>query len=326
MDGRLLALAREEKEKIRARSMAEDERRHDVAYRRVPELRRIDGMLAGLVGELAGAVLGDGRTPEDIRDESMSLLVRRAELLAENGWPSDWLDGAWDCPRCRDTGYVMGRACDCLRKLYDRERAKDLSALLALGSESFETFDITLYDDTVPNPKTGLTAREQMEEVFGLCRDYAENFGADSINLLFHGGTGLGKTFLSGCIAREVSRKGFSVVYETTVAALSAYEEMKFHASGAAEERVRLLQSCELLILDDLGTEMITEFTRSALYTLINTRLLNRKKTIISTNLDPDDLARVYTPQIASRLLGEYQDLPFVGTDIRRLRKERGLG
>lgn len=326
MDGRLLALAREEKEKIRARSVAEDERRHELAYRRVPELRRIDGALAGLVGQMADAAMGEGRAPAAIRDESMTLLSRRAELLVENGWPMDWLDGAWDCPQCRDTGYVLGRTCDCLRKLYDREQAKDLSALLQLGSESFETFDLSFYDDRTADPKTGLTPREQMGKVFALCRRYAERFGENSVNLLFHGSTGLGKTFLSGCIAHVVSQKGFSVVYETTVAALSAYEEQKFHGSETAEARVRLLQSCDLLILDDLGTEMITEFTKSALYTLINIRLLTRKKTIISTNLAPDDLARVYTPQIASRLLGEYQDLPFVGTDIRRLRKERGLG
>lgn len=319
MDGRLLALAREEKENIRARSIAEDQRRHQIAYRRVPELARIDGSLAALVGQMAEAAMGEGRMPEDIRAESLELLARRAELLTENGMPSDWLDGAWDCPDCRDTGYVLGRPCHCLLAIYDQVRARDLSALLKLGSESFDTFDLSYYDG-VPG------ARAQMEKVFLLCKKYAENFSERSVNLLFRGDTGLGKTFLSGCIARVVSRKGFSVVYETTVAALSAFEEQKFHGDEEAEERVRQLQSCDLLILDDLGTEMITEFTKSALYTLINGRLLTGKKTIVSTNLQPEDLPRVYTPQIASRLLGEYQDLPFVGTDIRLLRKERGLG
>jgi DNA replication protein DnaC len=149
------------------------------------------------------------------------------------------------------------------------------------------------------------------------------------VNLLFRGGTGLGKTFLSACIARVVSDKGYSVVYETTVAALAAFESQKFHSyqedASQADERVRQLMTCELLILDDLGTEMVTEFSKSALYTLINTRLLNGKKTVISTNLTEADMERLYTPQICSRLRGEYQDLPFVGTDIRKLRKERGL-
>ena len=318
MDGRLLAQAREEKERIRRRSLAEDERRHQEAYRRAPELRTIDGRLTALVGELTASVLGGGRSAEEIRAESLELQARRAELLVANGWPLDWLDGAWACPRCRDTGFVEGRPCACLLKLYEEARARDLSALLKLGDERFETFDLSFYDGT-PG------AREQMEDVFGLCRDYAAHFGRDSVNLLFRGSTGLGKTFLSACIAREVSARGFSVVYETTVAALAAYEDQKFRGSEEGEGKIRQLLACDLLILDDLGTEMITEFSRSALYTLLNGRLLAGRKTIISTNLTPEELERSYTPQIASRLQGEYQDLPFVGRDIRLQKKERGL-
>jgi DNA replication protein DnaC len=328
MDGRLLAQAREEKEKIRRRSIAEDDRRHQVAYERVPQLRALDGRLAALVGEVAGAVLGGGRPVDEIRQESLELQARRAELLTENGWPMDWLDGAWACPKCRDTGYVAGQICSCLLALYDKARARDLSALLKLGDERFETFDLGWYDDAKA-PGMAMSARQQMSMVLGFCRDYAEHFGPTSVNLLFRGGTGLGKTFLSACIARVVSEKGYSVVYETTVAALSAFESQKFRSYQAdgtqADERVRQLLTCELLILDDLGTEMVTEFSKSALYTLINTRLLNGKKTVISTNLTEPEMERLYTPQICSRLRGEYQDLPFVGTDIRKLRKERGL-
>lgn len=324
MDGRLLALARDEKEAIRRRSEDEDARRRSEAYRRAPELRAIDARLAELIGQLAAAVLGGGRSVEEIRQESLELQARRAELLVENGWPADWLDGAWDCPKCRDTGYVEGRMCDCLKALYEKQRARDLSALLKLGGERFETFDLTLYDDT-PDAGAGRSPRAQMEAVFGFCRDYADSFGPDSVNLLFRGGTGLGKTFLSACVARVVSQHGHSVVYETTVAALAAFEAQKFHPSPEADEKVRQILSCELLILDDLGTEMVTEFSKSALYTLVNTRLLSGKKTIISTNLTEDGLERLYTPQLCSRLRGEYQDLPFVGSDIRLLRKERGL-
>lgn len=324
MDGRLLALARDEKEKLRLRAVDEDARRHRIAYERVPALRGIDARLAALVGEAAGSIWGGGRTIDEIRRESLDLRAERTELLAEQGYPPGWLDGAWTCAKCRDTGFVEGRMCQCLRELYEEQRSKALSALLKLGNESFETFDLSYYSDEL-DPARGVSDRAQMETIYRVCVNYARTFGPNSRNLLFRGEPGLGKTYLSACIARMVSEKGYSVVYETTVDALTAYEAQKFRSSEEADDRVERLTGCELLILDDLGTEMITEFTKSALYTLINARLLSGKKTIISTNLTAGDMARVYTPQICSRLEGEYQDLPFVGTDIRILKKERGL-
>lgn len=322
MDGRLLALAREEKEELRQRALAEDARRHQAAYGRIPALYGIDARLAALVGEAAGSIFGGGRSMQDIQAESLSLQAQRAELLTEHGYPIDWLDGAWSCPVCRDTGFVEGRMCLCLRELYEKQRRRSLSALLKLGSESFDSFDLSYYSDEAFGVRS---PRAQMTDVFDFCRDYAAHFGQSSVNLLFRGATGLGKTFLSACIAREVSDKGFSVVYETTVTALFCYEEQKFRPSDEADDRVQRLTDCDLLIVDDLGTEMVTEFSKSALYTLINTRLLAGKKTIISTNLTADEMEARYTPQICSRLEGEYQDLPFVGQDIRKLKKERGL-
>ena len=324
MDGRLLALAREEKERIRAHSIAEDERRHREAYRRRPELRAIDDRLRALVGELAAAAMGEeSRTPAEIQEESLDLRARRAELLVGMGLPMDWLDGAWDCPKCRDTGSVLGRTCDCVMKLYERERARDLSALFNLGGESFESFRLDYYSDT-PRDQ-GPSPRAQMAMILDFCRNYAQHFGPHSLNLLLRGSTGLGKTFLSACIARVVSEKGFSVVYETAVDALGAYEDQKFRGSPEAEAKIRRMLSCDLLILDDLGTEMVREFTVSALYALLNARLLSAKPTIVSTNLTPEEMERTYTPQICSRLQGEYQDLPFAGRDIRLLRKEQGF-
>ena len=316
MDGRLLALARADKEAIRRRSEAEDTRRRRDAYARIPALRETDARLAALVGETASAAAGNGRPLADIRAESLDLQARRAELLAENGLPADWLDGAWACKKCRDTGYADGRMCSCLRELYDKRRADELSVLLNLGDERFETFDLTYYNGD---------ARRQMEKILSICRSYAENFGPASPNLLMRGGTGLGKTFLSACIARVVSARGFSVVYETTVAAMTAYEDQKFRDKPEAEDAIRRLTDCDLLILDDLGTEMTTEFTKSALYTLLNARLLAGKKTVVSTNLSREELERRYTPAIASRLGGDYQELPFVGQDIRPLKRARGL-
>lgn len=329
MDGRLLGLARKEKEAVFARSTAENERRHALAYARVPRLKALDGRIGALMSEVVSSALGGaGRSMEEIMAESLELQAQRAELLVENGWPMDWLDGAWACPKCRDSGYVEGRACECLLALYEEEKAKDLSALLKLGEESFGSFDLGYYDDR-PDPATGVSPRQVMETVFGICYDYALNFGKNSPNLLFRGGTGLGKTFLSASVARVVSQRGHSVVYDTAVSALNAFETQRFarssQESAEAEEKVRRLLDSELVILDDLGTEMTTEFTKSALYTLVNTRLIQGGKTIISTNLSPKDLARRYTPQIVSRLEGEYQTLSFAGSDIRQIKKARGL-
>ena len=164
-----------------------------------------------------------------------------------------------------------------------------------------------------------------------LCRPNRYDFGRfyhyASTNLLFQGGTGLGKTYLSACIARVIAARGFSVCYDTAAAALDNYERAKFSRDTpdgeAAAVKIRRMESCDLMILDDLGTEMPTPMGQSALYTLVNSRLVNGKKTIISTNLTDEELNKRYTPQIASRILGEFQCLPFVGTDIRRMK--RGL-
>ena len=328
MDGRLLALARQEKDAIRTRAIQTDRQRHETVYKRVPALRRLDEQIAAVAAQTVDAVMGHGRPIEQLKAESLELQAQRAELLAENGWPIDYLDGAWDCPRCRDMGYYHGEMCQCLRKLYDRVLAKDLSALLKLGNESFNTFDLNFYEDR-PDPVSGVAPRVQMKTVFAICRDYALNFSTSGMNLLFRGSTGLGKTFLSACIAREVARQGFSVVYETAADALGAFETQKFSRDEQAVEQadalVRRLLGCDLLILDDLGTEMVTEFSKSALYTLVNTRLNTGKNTVISTNLSDAQLEKKYTPQIASRLEGEYQVLTFAGRDIRLIKKERGL-
>ena len=191
-------------------------------------------------------------------------------------------------------------------------------SLLQSGDESFEHFDLTLYDES---------ARPKMERVFQVCRTFAQTFRPGTMNLLLQGGTGLGKTYLSACIARVVAGAGYAVAYETAASALDAFECAKFQRSSAdgeaAAQRVEQYLGCDLMILDDLGTEMITAYSTSALYTLINTRLTRKKATIISTNCSNEELQKKYTPQILSRIAGEYQTLPFAGRDIRQIKKER---
>jgi DNA replication protein DnaC len=163
-----------------------------------------------------------------------------------------------------------------------------------------------------------------MRRVKAACEKYAENFPNVSSNLLFQGGTGLGKTYLSACIARVVANKGYSVCYDSAAAALETFERQRFSRDAdtaeAAAARAERMLSCDLMLLDDLGTEMVTSLSTSALYTLLNTRLVNGRRTVISTNLSDEELRRRYPQQICSRLEGEFLHLPFVGKDIRLMK------
>ncbi len=323
IDGKLLARARERLALRRAENETLRTQREKEVYARVPAVKETDARLRALVGQVlrltAAPEETGGQTLRDIEQQSMSLCAEKAEALTSHGFPADYLDEISACPRCHDTGYLPdGKMCVCLKALYEEERTAELSSVLKLGEESFADFRLDYYPPE---------ARECMELTLNYSREYAVTFGRDSANLLFQGGTGLGKTFLSGCIARVVSARGFSVVYETAQGAFAAFEAQKFSRDaadyGEASEKVRRILSCELLILDDLGTELTTSFTQSALYNIINTRLTDGKKTIISTNLKDSELAGRYLPQIISRLNGEFDTLLFQGRDIRAIKKEQ---
>lgn len=328
LDGKYLARAREKLEQRRAANAQEQQRREKDAYTRVPGLRAIDDTLRAQMIELLGLTMRHGSDPTDalhtLERENLDLQAERAELLTAYGLPINYTDEIFTCPDCRDTGYLRGQPCQCLMKLYNAEVTADLSGLLQSEGESFEHFDLTLYDDA-----PGDSPRKQMAQTFAFCRAFAQEFEPGSPNLLLQGSTGLGKTYLSACIARVVAARGFSVAYESAGAALGAFETAKFQRLSPEGEqaaaRVEQYLGCDLMILDDLGTEMISPYSVSALYMLINTRLTRGKTTIISTNCSDAELRRSYTPQILSRIEGEYQALPFAGRDIRQVRKERGL-
>jgi DNA replication protein DnaC len=330
-NGKLLSRAREKLEKIREANLAEQQRRTARVYARLPRVREIDDALKAQMVALMGLTIRRRGDPAAeitaLEKANLALQAERAELLVGAGLPMDYTDEIYSCPKCRDTGMIGGAMCGCLKKLYNRELTAELGTLLRCGDESFGKFDLTLYG-TAPDARTGIVPRACMQVVYDTCLEYARNFGPASPNLMFQGGTGLGKTFLSACIARVVAEDGFSVAYESASAALESFETQKFSRdpdeAAAAGARVRQYLSCDLMILDDLGTEMVTSFSTSALYSIINTRLIGGKKTIISTNCTDEDLYRKYSPQITSRLEGEYDILTFIGRDIRIIRKERG--
>lgn len=327
-DGKLLARAREALEQDRAANQAEQQRRTEEVYRDIPQVEQIDDRLRGQMAELVRLTIS--RPPdlaarlEALKEANLDLQMRRAELLTEHGYPIEYLDEIISCPECQDTGLVNGVLCACMERRYNHELTKELSALLRNGNESFEQFDLNYYSDQ-PEAESGISPRQAMTIAFQACRHFAYSFPDISQNLLLRGGTGLGKTYLSACIARVVAEKGFSVCYDTAFSALEAFEKQKFSRSPedaeAASVRVSRMLSCDLMILDDLGTEMVTPMSVSALYTLLNSRLNAGLHTVISTNCTNEELERRYTPQICSRIHGEFLELPFYGTDIRLMQK-----
>lgn len=292
--------------------------RQQEAYVRLPRLREIDRLLRQSVASAVQTAFSKGEdvqsAMERVKQENLRLQEERRALIAANFQPG-WLDDSPICSHCEGTGYIGSTMCTCLKELCLEEQKKELT-LLAGCDASFDQFRLEYYPDGV-DAKIGINVRSVMAKTLEVCKQYARNFGAASGNLLFSGDTGLGKTFLSACIAKEVASQGYSVAYETAVHLFTNMERAKFDADEDARERVKQYTACDLLIVDDLGTEMVGQFTTTSLYTLINDRILSGKPTIISTNLNTDGIARRYNPQIASRLRGSFQRVAFLGEDIR---------
>ncbi len=306
-------------------------RRRKELFAQCPELGDIERQLKGTCMDIVRSCFVSRKDPAPvlrvIQDKNMELQARQTQLLEQAGYPPDALDDVPNCKKCGDSGWVGAEMCSCLKALCAQEQVKELSKLLDLGEQSFDSFSLDWYSP-LPWPGEALSPRENMEFLCELCMNYAQKFGRFYFqNLFLTGNPGLGKTFLSACIARTVAENGFSVVYDTAVNLFSQFEEQKFSRdvqdSRTAQAETRRYLSCDLLILDDLGSELTTPFVQSALYTLVNDRLVRNKATIISSNLTMDGVRERYNGQTASRLEGEYRVLRFYGDDIRLLRKAK---
>lgn len=297
-------------------------------YAKEPRLREVDAALRGTMADLALLATGkkpvapDGPEIDAIRARNEDLQRERTALLAGLGYGPDALDEVPACPRCGDRGWVDGGMCACLKELCAQEQMNALTALLNLTEEQdFDRLRLDVYSDR-PWQGRNRSPRENMSRVVQVCEGYARQFPRYPLkNLLLSGGTGLGKTFLSGCIAREVASRGYSVVYDTAINLFAAFETRRF-TRDAGEERqardvTRRYLGCDLLILDDLGSELTTPLSQSTLYEVVNSRLQGERHTIISTNLSQEDIAARYTPQLVSRVGGLYQELTFYGDDLR---------
>lgn len=287
-------------------------------YEKLPRVREIDKELRSSMVMVVQVSFAKGEdcaaALNQVRQNNAALQEERRDLIAKS-FPLDYLDDAPICSLCGGTGYIGSTMCRCLNDLCRQEQKKELS-LLACGEHRFSDFRLDYYSGET-HPAYGASPRAIMTHTLDVCRRYAESFSKGSGNLLFNGGTGLGKTLLSACIACEVAERGYSVAYESAPHLFTKLEKNRFHPSEDSAQAVAKLEGCDLLIIDDLGTELPGQFVIASLYALINDRLLAGKATVISTNLNISEIAERYSPQIASRLQGNYLLLPFVGEDIR---------
>lgn len=313
-----LAAAKADRESENQQHLAE-------AYEKIPRLKEIDRQLRMTMAMAAQAAFTQGgdamQAMEEVKQKNLALQQERQQLV-HLYFEEGFLDDSPICDHCGGSGYVGATMCECLKELCRQEQKKELT-FLNVGRETFDQFRLDYYPDKTDS-RLGVNIRSVMEKTFQTCRKYAYTFTEKSGNLLFSGDTGLGKTFLSACIARAVADRGYSVVYESAGHLFSNLERAKFSGDEQAREEIRKYSICDLLIVDDLGTEMPGQFVTSALYSLVNDRLLDGRPMIISTNLNTEDLAKRYSPQIASRLRGSFTRVAFLGEDIR-VKKNWGM-
>ncbi len=296
-----------------------DERKQ-AFFGQYPRAREIENELTSTAITAAKAVLHGRNTKEaltKLRENNKALQKELQTLLSEAGLPQDYLEPHYQCSKCQDEGFVDGKMCGCLKVLMRTEACRKLNQQTPLSLSTFESFDLKYYSDTPENGQKN-SPRQHMEQVFQYCKNYAENFSMQSPSLLFRGGTGLSKTHLSLAVANVVIQKGYGVVYDSVHNIMGTLERERFGKETAPDDTSRLLMECDLLILDDLGTEFSTSFVTASIYNLINTRLMAHRPTIISTNLTLPELEKRYTERFVSRIIGHYVRLPFYGRDVRQ--------
>ncbi|MCD7776398.1 MAG: ATP-binding protein [Firmicutes bacterium] len=296
-----------------AESRAETRRRE--LYTSLPEIKEIDRELSRTQSSIIDAIgkgsAGIRERIAEIEEKNSSLQERRKSVLRANGYPDDYDRAVYTCELCRDTGYVKNKMCKCKRRLLVLSGCESSGMGVLMRTQSFDSFSLDFYNGP---------ARTRMEQIFTEVKRYAESFSGDGDgNLLFSGNTGLGKTHLSTAAARVIIERGFDVKYETVSGMITEFEDKKYHSGYGEREDdpTERYFECDLLIVDDLGAEITTQFSVSCLYSVINARINSGRSMIISTNLSSSEIRRRYSDRIASRLFGEFSVYPFEGSDIR---------
>ena len=297
----------------------QDLRRQEV-YDKVPQIKQIEDEISTQAVACARRMLdGDAHARNELKRHIEDLKEQKEVLLTAYGFAPDYMEMHYHCEECRDTGYQNGKKCRCFKKeqirlLYSQSNIEEV-----LERENFSAFSFDVYDSQNVIPQIQMTVADYMKQVYGWCREYVENFEEKGGNLIFTGSTGVGKTFLTNCIAKELIDRYQSVIYLSSNDMFDIFSKNKFHYETEEEMRdmYQYILDCDLLIIDDLGTELNNTFVSSQLFYCINERLLRKKGTIISTNLSLTMLRDTYSDRISSRIISQYSIIPLYGDDIR---------
>lgn len=308
-------------EQIQNKNKDEMEKRKRSLYVKLPRLEQIESEMIKLSIDITRAILNDAHTSEDLleqlRKKQFDLKVEKAEILSANKYPIDYLDPIYQCKLCKDSGFVSYEKCKCYKQkeIYLNYEQSNLSSIL--NKENFELFRWEYYSN-VPD-ESGRSPLKNMQHIYKMCIDFVENFDEHDTNIFFIGNPGLGKTFLCNSIAKDLLDKGKSVLYKTVPDLIDAMRKYKFDFDNEESNIPYLneIYNCDLLIMDDLGTELSTQFSNQVIYNILNKRIISSKKMVISTNLSLIDFQSTYSERIMSRIIGNFEACKFVGEDIR---------
>jgi len=315
----------ERKEKRRR----ELDRRKNEVFAVVPRVREIEEELdrfgIRMLNLIANEQYDEKMAVSSITTQNKEFLKERERLLVGAGFAKDYLEIPFSCGICEDSGFVGGKICNCLQSEITAIALREANLSKLLSEQTFDNFKLSYYSDEYVM-EYGCSPRENMTAILSECKNFAENFDSIDENLLLCGSCGLGKTYLSSAIANALIKKGKDVLYVSSNALFPILEDMHFgrDVSEEAEYIIKKVGECELLILDDLGSEFVTQFTCAELFRIINNRLLTGGKMIISTNLNRSMLKNTYNERIASRITGGFSILEFLGDDIRSIKKLEG--
>lgn len=303
------AEAMQKKSALREKALNEALQRTAALDEKYPDIAEIDKELSAVSSRIIAAMRSENCEAEmnKIKERNLYLQSVRKEKLLSYGIPEDYDTPVFSCPVCGDTGYDGKTFCSCVIKMCAVDAYLSSGLGKALLDQTFENFSLKYY---------GGKSRDDMSDVLDTCIDFAQNFGTGA-NLLLTGGTGLGKTHLSSAIAQKVIDKGYTVIYESAQTVFDSYESVRF---GRGNDNTDKYITCDLLIIDDLGTEFSTQYTAAVLYQLVNQRLVNGKSLILSTNLGGKELLKRYGDRIYSRLLGSFDTCVFSGNDVRLIK------